>query len=178
MEPLTYASIASPFLREVFVASTAAGVCMIDFLTSEAAFVSALETAYPGEPVREARKNTEVLAQLRQYFEGTLRQFTVPLDLRGTPFQLRAWRALTKIPYGETRSYQDIARAIGHPHAARAVGSANAANRIPLIVPCHRVIERNGGLAGFGQGLDAKRALLAFERAHRNPVRALWCVRG
>jgi O-6-methylguanine DNA methyltransferase len=167
MEPLYYASLASSFLQEVFVASTGTGVCMINFLTSEAVFVRDLEAAFHGEPVRDERKNKDVLGQLRRYFQGTLQQFTCPLDLRGTPFQLAAWQALTKIPYGETRAYREIAREIGHPNAARAVGSANGANRIPLIVPCHRVIESNGKLGGFGQGLDAKRALLAFEQAHR-----------
>jgi O-6-methylguanine DNA methyltransferase len=140
---------------------------MVDFLTSERAFVRDLKVAFRGKPVREERKNIEALDQLRRYLQGTLQQFTCPLNLRGTPFQLAVWRALTTIPYGETRAYQEIAYVIGHPRAARAVGSANGANRIPLMVPCHRVIESNGGLGGFGQGLDAKRALLAFEQAHR-----------
>ncbi len=166
-----YASLASSFLQEVFVASTAAGVCMVNFLTSEEAFVRDLEEAFHGKPVRDIRKNKDVLGQLRRYFQGTLHEFECPLDLRGTPFQMAVWRALMKIPYGETRAYQDIARAIGHPDAARAVGSANGANRIPLIVPCHRVIESNGGMGGFGQGLRAKRSLLAFEQAHRKNLR-------
>ena len=167
MENIYYASFASSFLQEVFVASTATGVCMVNFLTSEDAFLRDLADAFHGKTVRDDRKNKGVLGQLRRYLQGTLQQFECPLDLRGTPFQLAVWRALAKIPYGETRAYQEMASAIGHPKAARAVGSANGANRIPLIVPCHRVIESGGGLGGFGQGIEAKKTLLAFEQAHR-----------
>jgi O-6-methylguanine DNA methyltransferase len=104
-------------------------------------------------------------AQLEEYFWGRRRQFTFALDLRGTDFQLACWRALSAIPYGETRTYADIARAIGKPHAFRAVGMANNRNPIAIVVPCHRVIASDGSLCGYGGGLDIKRRLLELEGA-------------
>ncbi len=104
-------------------------------------------------------------AQLEEYFSGTRREFTFPLDLRGTDFQLACWRALSAIPYGKTRTYADIARAIGKPHAFRAVGMANNRNPIAIVVPCHRVIASDGTLCGYGGGLDVKRRLLELEGA-------------
>ncbi len=105
----------------------------------------------------------DVREQLRAYFAKELRVFNLPLAPRGTPFQLDVWRALRAIPYGETRSYAQIARAIGKPEAIRAVGAANGANPLPIVVPCHRVIGSNGSLTGFGGGLPAKRFLLDLE---------------
>jgi O-6-methylguanine DNA methyltransferase len=105
------------------------------------------------------------VAALEEYFAGTRRQFTFPLDLRGTDFQLACWRALLAIPYGETRTYADIARAIGKPNAFRAVGMANNRNPIAIVVPCHRVIASDGTLCGYGGGLDLKRKLLELEGA-------------
>lgn len=97
---------------------------------------------------------------------GGLRRFDGPLDMRGTFFEKKVWSALKKIPYGQTRSYKEIAEGIGHPKAFRAVGNANGRNSIPLIIPCHRVIESNGGLGGFGHGLKVKKQLLKLEDAH------------
>ena len=105
----------------------------------------------------------ETCAQLRAYFAGQLREFQVPLDMQGTEFQLKVWRQLGTIPYGETRSYLQIATAIGSPAAVRAVGAANGANPIPIIIPCHRVIGTNGALIGYGGGLDIKEKLLGIE---------------
>lgn len=107
-----------------------------------------------------------VARQLDEYFTGTRRQFEVPLHPSGTPFQLEVWGALLAIPYGETASYADIARRIGRPRAVRAVGAANGANPLSIIVPCHRVIGSHGDLVGYGGGLPAKRWLLAHERRH------------
>ena len=104
-----------------------------------------------------------VIAQLDEYFAGERTEFDVPLDPVGTEFQLRAWAALRRIPYGETRSYGEQARTIGAPAAVRAVGAANGRNPISIIVPCHRVVGSNGSLTGFGGGLDAKRYLLDLE---------------
>ncbi len=101
--------------------------------------------------------------ELDAYFERRLQKFTLPLDLRGTPFQKSVWEALLGIPYGETRSYGDIAVAIGKPAAVRAVGLANGANPVSIIVPCHRVIGKGGDLVGYGGGLERKRALLELE---------------
>ena len=103
--------------------------------------------------------------QLQQYFEGGRREFTFPLDMRGTEFQLACWRALLEIPYGETRTYADIARAVGRPQGFRAVGMANNRNPIAIVVPCHRVIASDGSLCGYGGGLDIKRRLLQLEGA-------------
>ena len=105
-------------------------------------------------------------AQLQEYFAGERRAFDVPLAAVGTAFQQAVWRELSHIPYGETISYGELARRIGIPRACRAVGSANGANPLPIIVPCHRVIGADGSLTGFGAGLPIKRQLLALERAH------------
>lgn len=103
--------------------------------------------------------------ELEQYFAGQRRQFTFPLDLRGTDFQRACWHALLAIPYGETRSYGDIARAVGRPQGFRAVGMANNRNPVAIVVPCHRVIASDGTLCGYGGGLDVKRKLLQLEGA-------------
>ena len=105
------------------------------------------------------------ISQLEEYFAGTRREFTFPLDLRGTEFQLACWRALLAIPYRETRTYADIARAVGRPQGFRAVGMANNRNPIAIVVPCHRVIASDGTLCGYGGGLDIKRKLLQLEGA-------------
>lgn len=104
--------------------------------------------------------------QLREYFEGKRREFTVPLDLRGTEFQLRCWRALLEIPYGETISYAELSQRVGSLSGFRAVGAANGANPVALIVPCHRVIATGGGLGGYGGGLPAKEYLLRLEQSN------------
>ena len=103
--------------------------------------------------------------ELEEYFAGQRRQFSFPLDLRGTEFQLACWRALREIPYGETRTYADIARAVGKPTGFRAVGMANNRNPVAIVVPCHRVIASDGTLCGYGGGLDVKRKLLELEGA-------------
>lgn len=105
----------------------------------------------------------EAMAQLRAYFAGELRMFDLPLRPRATPFQSRVLKALGEIPYGELRSYKDIAEVIGQPKAVRAVGTANGNNPIAIIIPCHRVVGSNGALTGFGGGLAAKRFLLDLE---------------
>jgi methylated-DNA-[protein]-cysteine S-methyltransferase len=111
----------------------------------------------------------EAVDQIRRYFAGELTDFDLRLEPRGTEFQRRVWDALRAIPYGERRSYGELARSIGRPGAARAVGAANGANPIALVVPCHRVIGWNGDLAGFGGGLERKRLLLDLEAAGPRP---------
>jgi O-6-methylguanine DNA methyltransferase len=103
------------------------------------------------------------LDQLQRYFAGEPVQFSCPLDLRGTPFQVSVWKELFRIPYGQTRTYAEIASAIGAPRAVRAVGAANGANPVAVIVPCHRVIGSNGTLTGYGGGLGMKEWLLTLE---------------
>ena len=120
------------------------------------------------EPLQSA------VSQLRAYFAGDLRAFDLPLKLAGTPFQLSVWRALQDIPYGETTSYGELARRVGTPKGSRAVGLANGANPIAIVVPCHRVIGSNGKLTGYGGGLDNKQTLLALERRHAGVQAALY----
>jgi O-6-methylguanine DNA methyltransferase len=114
---------------------------------------------------RADAKMGDYIRELKEYFAGSRRKFGFPLDLRGTNFQIACWRALLAIPYGETRSYADIARAVGRPQGFRAVGMANNRNPIAIVVPCHRVIASDGSLCGYGGGLDIKRKLLELEGA-------------
>jgi AraC family transcriptional regulator of adaptative response/methylated-DNA-[protein]-cysteine methyltransferase len=107
----------------------------------------------------------QLRAELARYFDGALREFQVPLVYPGTPFQQRVWRELLLIPYGETRSYQDMARALGDANAVRAVGRANGQNRIAIVIPCHRVVNKGGALGGYGGGLRRKQYLLDLERS-------------
>jgi methylated-DNA-[protein]-cysteine S-methyltransferase len=113
---------------------------------------------------RDASAFASAIAQLDEYFDGRRATFDVPLELRGSPFEQRVWRALQDIPYGETASYGEVAQRIGAPSAARAVGLANGRNPIAVIVPCHRVIGANGTLTGYGGGLERKQLLLELEQ--------------
>ncbi len=122
---------------------------------------------------REDEPFADVARQLSEYFAGERREFDLPLALRGNEFEVRVWAALREIPYGETTSYGQIARAIGAPTAARAVGLANGRNPISVIVPCHRVIGADGSLIGYGGGLPRKRYLLDFEAGALSLVSAL-----
>jgi methylated-DNA-[protein]-cysteine S-methyltransferase len=118
----------------------------------------------PSNPSPQNPLLIEALSQLQAYFSGRLREFHLPLDMAGTEFQLGVWRQLQTIPYGTTCSYSAIAQAIGRPAAVRAVGAANGANPLPIVVPCHRVIGASGSLVGYGGGLPLKKRLLALER--------------
>ena len=126
----------------------------------------------PDDAPRDDRRLAPAIRELAEFFDGRRKTFDVKLALRGTPFQLEVWRTLLRIPYGETRTYAEIAKSIGRPAATRAVGAANGANPIPIIVPCHRVIGSNGSLTGFGGGIDVKRWLLDFENP--SPSSPLW----
>lgn len=133
-------------------------------LTEADGFITALRWG------RGACDNTPLLRkaerQLSEYFSGTRRRFDLPLAPQGTPFQRAVWQALTKIPYGETRSYGEIAAQLGKPGAARAVGMANHRNPIPVIIPCHRVIGADGSLTGYAGGTENKAVLLALESSN------------
>ncbi len=149
----------------IHMAATREGLCRLALQVSSEQFVGELraiegETEWRREdhPLLEEAKR-----QLVQYFRGDLRQFRLPLDLRGTEFQKKVWQSLLDIPYGARSSYADIARMVGSPKAVRAVGGANGANPIAIIVPCHRVVASDGGLGGYSAGLDTKRKLLALE---------------
>ena len=120
-------------------------------------------TAEENSPAETILQLTE--SQLKEYFAGTRKTFDIPLDLVGTEFQVRVWKELQKIPYGKTISYLELAKRVGNMKASRAVGSANGKNPISIIVPCHRVINVNGGLGGFAGGLPVKSFLLELEKA-------------
>jgi methylated-DNA-[protein]-cysteine S-methyltransferase len=107
--------------------------------------------------------NALTLSQLQAYFNGERKVFDLTFDLEGTPFQQRVWQALLTVPFGKTRSYMDIARALGDPKAIRAVGTANGSNKIAIIIPCHRIIGSDGSLTGYAGGLHRKKWLLDFE---------------
>jgi O-6-methylguanine DNA methyltransferase len=151
----------------IHVAVTERGIYRISLGMIDHEFDHQLQLQQPLYTWRENRDSPllrEALAQLSAYFRRELTNFDVPLDLRGTAFQLKVWTALQDIPYGGTRTYGDIARAIGMPNATRAVGGANHVNPVPIIVPCHRVLAANGKLGGFACGLDYKRLLLDVEQ--------------
>jgi O-6-methylguanine DNA methyltransferase len=159
METLFYVRTPSP-VGPLFLAASTKGLVRLEF---EARMQK------PNPATTQLRESKPALApwlrELNEYFAGERREFSLPLDLRGTEFQLACWHALLEIPYGETRSYRDIAQAIGHPHAYRAVGMSNNRNPVAIVVPCHRVIASSGSLCGYGGGLDIKRKLLDLEQA-------------
>ena len=169
METLLFSRTSSP-AGPLFLAASEKGLVRLEF---EGRMMKVDSRKFE---LRESKPAlASYLRELTEYFDGERRDFSVPLDLRGTPFQLACWNALLAIPYGETRSYADIARAIGHPNAFRAVGMANNRNPIAIVVPCHRVIASGGSLCGYGGGLDIKRKLLDLEEAHagtRLPLKA------
>src|SRR5437879_331664 len=147
-------------LKLRLVASTS-GIRAIDFDVSR---------PVAGERNDQNRLLSETAEQLHAYFAGRLREFCLPLDMRGTVFQMCVWKQLLAISYGQTRSYLQIADAIGSPRAVRAVGGANGANPIPIVVPCHRVIGASGKLTGYGGGLPLKKRLLVLEGAIAMPL--------
>jgi methylated-DNA-[protein]-cysteine S-methyltransferase len=119
----------------------------------------------PGPIVKRAE------LQLREYAAGERGEFDLPLDMEGSEFQIEVWQALRRIPYGETRSYRDIARAVNRPKGFQAIGQANTRNPLPIIVPCHRVIAVDGGMGGYGGGLERKRILLETENRYAHLFR-------
>ena len=126
----------------------------------------ALRFASTGEEMDAAPLLLQAERELEEYFAGRRTAFSVPLSMHGTPFQMAVWAALRAIPYGETRSYGELARRIGRPGACRAVGMANHVNPLPILVPCHRVVGADGHLTGYAGGLDVKKYLLELEGAH------------
>lgn len=171
-----YANFDSPIGR-LRIAATGKGLALLEFARHRQAgaaessvhratsSLARLAANPPSEAVESIEELEPYFAQLRQYFAGERREFTVPLDLRGTEFQLRCWHALLRIGYGEIRTYAQLAREVGSPKGFRAVGAANGANPVSVIVPCHRVIASNGTLGGYGGGLEVKEKLLRLEGA-------------
>lgn len=147
------------------IASTPEGVCRIGLPGESTGDCRLwLEKNFPEHEVIQSRgENSYVLQQLKEYFEGKRKKFDVKLNLLGTPFQKKVWKALMDIGYGKTLSYKDLAVKIGKPTAFRAVGNANAQNPVPIIIPCHRVIKADGKLGGYGGGLTLKKQLIEHE---------------
>ncbi len=146
-------------------ASTERGVCFIELPRASGRGIAGWVRRFAPEArvTTGYAPNRPAITQIQEFLAGKREEFRLELDLRATGFQIRVYAALLEIPYGETRSYGDIARAIGEPGATRAVGTANGANPLPLVVPCHRVIAAGGKLGGFGGGVALKKRLLALE---------------
>jgi O-6-methylguanine DNA methyltransferase len=162
---IAYAHINSPVGR-VWVAATEVGVCAVGLGVSRPkAFLDRLSRYIAVESAREdSEALTSTLTQLREYFSRIRREFDLPLDVvYGTPFQRAVWKEIAGIPYGATATYGEIARRVGHPQAARAVGAALGANLLPIVIPCHRVIGAQDKLVGYGAGVEVKAALLRLE---------------
>lgn len=152
-------------LGRTLIASTSCGVCLVAFADNDAELLAEARTRFPRARVELAPGSTEIAERVRSLIDGSSGPAPLLplLDLRGTAFQKRVWEALRAIPPGETRTYSQLAEAIGQPTAVRAVASACGANPVAVLVPCHRVIASNGSLAGYRWGLSRKRALLKRE---------------
>jgi len=143
---------------------SAAGCGLAGWMARHAKGAKAIEAFAPNRPA---------IQQILEFLDGKRERFELHLDLRGTPFQRAVYDEVARIGYGETRSYGDVARSIGRPRAVRAVGAANGANPIPLVIPCHRVVASDGRLHGYGGGLELKARLLAMEQGRPSPERLL-----
>jgi AraC family transcriptional regulator of adaptative response/methylated-DNA-[protein]-cysteine methyltransferase len=162
---ISYALASSPFGR-MLLAATDRGICAVEFAASDAQLRRRLRQEFPlaelcAMPQKERPVFSAWIRALNHYLKAPREQLTLPLDVRGTAFQIRVWAYLQQIPCGETRSYKDVAKALGS--GARAVARACAANRLALLVPCHRVIRGDGGLGGYRWGIERKRLLLSKE---------------
>lgn len=162
-EAIFYSRMDSP-VGPLLLAATEKGLYRLQFQTPVPSATKTQVWVESPEKLRECEQ------QLQAYFRGELRNFTLPLDLRGTAFQVRCWEALRRIPYGATCSYRELAEAVGSPRAFRAVGQANHDNPIAIVVPCHRVIGANGTLTGYGGGLSVKQKLLRLEAGDRQAL--------
>jgi len=164
-ETMVYKIVGSPIGK--FVAgATSKGCCIYEFLDRGGIkkITSRVNKRYKLPMVKGTNRHIEKMAkQVDEYFAGKRKKFSLPLDLQGTQFEILDWLELLKIPYGETCSYGELAKRLGKPGAARAVGRANGANYLPIIIPCHRVIEANGKLRGYGGKLWRKKFLLDLE---------------
>jgi AraC family transcriptional regulator of adaptative response/methylated-DNA-[protein]-cysteine methyltransferase len=143
------------------------GVCLLEFTDRRMLEVQfqTVQRLFGGPGIMGMNEHLERLQQeLTGYFTGSVQRFSVPLAYPGTPFQQQVWQKLLEVPYGQTRSYQDLAAALGNPAAVRAVGRANGMNRISILIPCHRIVNKNGDLGGYGGGLRRKQYLLNLEQ--------------
>ena len=155
-----YYTLIDTMVGEIFIAGDDDGLNTINFQNAKTAVAFGMKLKKDPVFLKTA------VDQLRAYFAGELKVFDLKLAPAGTAFQKSVWKALMKIPYGETASYKDIAIAVGNPKAVRAVGGANGRNPLPIVIPCHRVINANGKLGGYASGLDVKTKLLTLEKKH------------
>ena len=164
MEIVHTAQVDSP-IGMLRVASTSAGLAFVELPRHSGRGMQGwLRTCAPDAEVVEGfAPNQQAIRQIVEFLNGKRERFELPLDMRGTAFQLEVWSALREIPYGETRTYAELAAAVDRQSAVRAVGTANGANPLSLVVPCHRVVNTGGKLGGYAGGLDVKRKLLAME---------------
>jgi AraC family transcriptional regulator, regulatory protein of adaptative response / methylated-DNA-[protein]-cysteine methyltransferase len=149
-------------LGRLMVATTSHGICSVKAGRNDPELIRSLQAEFPRAAISKSSKAQRYLDALNDHLDGQETKF--PLDITGTDFQMKVWTALRDIPRGETRSYCDIAEMVGEPRAVRAVANACASNPVPLIIPCHRVIRKNGDLGGYGLGIGRKKALLTAER--------------
>lgn len=167
---ISYSMLPSP-IGQVLVAATEHGVCAVKIGASESALVADLEREYPAADLHAgATPRHEWAKAIAQHLRGDAAVLDLPIDVQATAFQWKVWRALQRIPYGETRAYAEVARSIGKPAAARAVARACAANPVCLVVPCHRVVPSGGGTGGYRWGTGRKKKLLATEAARAKSV--------
>ncbi len=162
-------SISNTPLGEMIAGATDKGICLLEYtdresLDLEKEFI--MKECRDKMEVGENEHLKNLKRQLKEYFDGTRQEFTIPLDIVGTDFQELVWNELRKIPYGETRSYGEQAMALNRPSSVRAVANANGSNMIAIIIPCHRVIGADGSLTGYGGGLDRKKWLLEHEKKY------------
>jgi AraC family transcriptional regulator of adaptative response/methylated-DNA-[protein]-cysteine methyltransferase len=155
-------------IGRVLVAATEHGVCSVKAGRNDDELLHSLRKEFPRAQLARGQRARRFLGALNDHLRG--QQVKLPIDVRGTDFQLKVWMALRDIPMGETRSYSDVARIIGEPKAVRAVANACASNPVPLIIPCHRVIRKDGSLGGYGLGIGRKKTLLSKERALASSV--------
>jgi O-6-methylguanine DNA methyltransferase len=168
-ETVSYDSRMFPSIGRIYVAATPRGICRISLPAHlvEHFFKAVIKKYNPRIFIQNNKLFESLYIQLEEYLAGGREVFSIPLDLRGTPFQLEVWVALSRIPYGETRSYGEIARQIGRPKAVRAIGQANHVNPVPILIPCHRVIGAQGELVGYGGGIPMKKHFLDLEKKFR-----------
>jgi AraC family transcriptional regulator, regulatory protein of adaptative response / methylated-DNA-[protein]-cysteine methyltransferase len=155
-------AIGTSRLGRLLVATTSRGICSVNVGRDDRELVGSLRREYPKARIVRSRRAASLLSGLAGHLRG--QEVRLPLDVRGTDFQLKVWRALTSIPLGSTRSYSEVAGMIGEPRAVRAVANACASNPVPLIIPCHRVIRKDGSIGGYRLGISRKMAILANER--------------
>ena len=164
VESLTYDILRTP-VGLIGIAATPKGLCNVQSrIKNRADYCGYLGKLYSVRPDHNAKKMRGIANQIEKYFNNKIERFSYPLDIvQGTSFQKKVWRKLQTIPYGETRSYLWLAKAVGNPKACRAVGNANGGNPIPIVIPCHRVILSDGGLGGYTRGTAIKKFLLKLE---------------